>query len=146
VIEMENHVCLFCGGVADEPDHLLRCDGRQGAIEAAEDPAAALYADMGDVPFERGSATSAAAAGALEADRLAELERLVYQTIAADPHTCDEVETITGLPHQTASARIRGLVLRDRLIDSGVRRRTRRNRAAVVWTIAEGRTDDTQRE
>lgn len=27
-------VCLFCGGDASEPDHLLRCDGRQGWVEA----------------------------------------------------------------------------------------------------------------
>ena len=26
--------CLFCGGNADEPGHLARCDGRQGAAEA----------------------------------------------------------------------------------------------------------------
>jgi hypothetical protein len=28
-------VCLFGGGDASERDHLLRCDGRQGALEAA---------------------------------------------------------------------------------------------------------------
>jgi hypothetical protein len=26
--------CLFCGGDRSEPDHLLHCDGRQGAREA----------------------------------------------------------------------------------------------------------------
>lgn len=25
--------CLFCGGDADEPKHLLKCDGRQGKID-----------------------------------------------------------------------------------------------------------------
>jgi len=27
--------CLFCGGDRSAPDHAARCDGRQGAIEAA---------------------------------------------------------------------------------------------------------------
>jgi len=27
--------CLFCGGDPSEPDHLKRCDGRQGRVEAA---------------------------------------------------------------------------------------------------------------
>ena len=27
---MEEQPCLFCGGDASEPDHLLHCDGRQG--------------------------------------------------------------------------------------------------------------------
>jgi hypothetical protein len=27
--------CLFCGGDASEPNHLARCDGRQGAREAS---------------------------------------------------------------------------------------------------------------
>ena len=26
--------CLFCGGDASEPEHLLRCDGRQGRVDA----------------------------------------------------------------------------------------------------------------
>ena len=35
---MEGQPCLFCGGNAAEPDHLLHCDGRQGAAEAAPPP------------------------------------------------------------------------------------------------------------
>lgn len=29
-------LCLFCGGDAGHPEHLLYCDGRQGAVEAQE--------------------------------------------------------------------------------------------------------------
>jgi len=47
--------------------------------------------------------------------------------------TCDEVEALTGLPHQTASARIRGLRSGGWIRDGGKRRNTRRGRAAVVW-------------
>jgi len=121
--------CRYCGGDASDPNHWLTCDGQQGRVEA-------LYGDMGDVPFEVGSDTSAGAAAAIDPDDLARLEQLVYQTIAGTPHTCDEVEAITGLPHQTASARIRGLVLRAQIRDSGTRRKTRHNRSAVVWEAA----------
>ncbi len=118
--------CLFCGEAHTEPNHILRCNGRQGEVEA-------LYGRMGDVPYETTSDTSAGAAAALTDDDRNRLEQLVYGAIAGEPHTCDEVEAITGLAHQTASARIRGLVLRDQIFDSGVRRKTRRNRMAVVW-------------
>jgi N6-adenosine-specific RNA methylase IME4 len=40
------------------------------------------------------------------------------------------------MQHQTASARIRELVIDGRLIDSGERRLTRSNRRAAVWVVA----------
>ena len=120
-------LCLFCGG-PDEPGH--RCDGRQGAVEAAP-----IYGDMGEVPFEVTSHTSAAAAASIGTDDLARLEAVVFATLEARPRTCDAVEVTTGLPHQTASARIRGLVLRGQVIDSGQRATTRRGRRAVVWRV-----------
>ena len=119
--------CHHCGGDAREPGHRLRCDGRQGVLEG-------LYGSQGDVPFESASDTSAEAAASVE-DRLARLEALVFSTLRARPQTCDAVEAETGLAHQTASARIRGLVLRDRIVDSGQRALTRRGRRAVVWQV-----------
>jgi len=106
-------------------------DERQGTLEA-------LYGTQGDVPFEVAGAseTSAAAAAALGPDRLARLEQLVQDVVQRRPQTCDAVEAVTGLPHQTVSARIRGLVLRGRLVDSGTRARTRSGRLAVVWRAA----------
>lgn len=50
--------------------------------------------------------------------------------------TCDEVELQTGQKHQSASARIRELVLLGRVQDSGARRPTRSGRRAVVWVVA----------
>lgn len=61
----------------------------------------------------------------------------VYEAISNTPRTCDEVEIVTGLSHQTASARVRELQLKDRIVDSGQRRKTRSGRAAIVWTISE---------
>lgn len=49
--------------------------------------------------------------------------------------TCDEVEIHSGLSHQTASARIRELVLAHYLEDSTLRRRVRSGRNAIVWRI-----------
>jgi hypothetical protein len=95
----------------------------------------ALYGEQGEIPFEIGSETSAAAAESIAAGELARLEAVVFAVIKAQPRTCDAVEAVTGLAHQTASARIRGLVLRDRLVDSGARAQTRRGRSAVVWQV-----------
>lgn len=50
--------------------------------------------------------------------------------------TCDEVEIVTGLKHQTASARIRELALKGLIKDSGKRRLTRSGRKAVVYEPA----------
>ena len=69
---------------------------------------------------------------------LARLESLVLEAIrAAGPGgLCDhEIERVTGLKHQTASARRRELVLRGLIKDSGTRRKTDSGRDAKAWTI-----------
>jgi hypothetical protein len=120
----------------DDLLHALYCCGQQGAREAAiNDVDDALYGEMGDVPFEVGSPTSAAAAESITDEDLSRLEARVFDEIARAPQTCDALEVATGLSHQTTSARIRGLVLRDRIIDSGYKQRTRSGRWAVVWRV-----------
>jgi hypothetical protein len=47
--------------------------------------------------------------------------------------TDDELEVALNLKHQTASARRRGLVLEDRVENSGQQRKTRSGRNAIVW-------------
>jgi len=47
--------------------------------------------------------------------------------------TDDELEVELGLSHQNVSARRRGLVLKNRVHDSGEERRTRSGRSATVW-------------
>lgn len=51
----------------------------------------------------------------------------------AEGYTCDEVEVITGLPHQGASARIRELVQKKLIEERGIRRKTRSGRSAAVY-------------
>ena len=50
--------------------------------------------------------------------------------------TCDEVESCLRIIHQTASARIRDLRGRGKLVDTGSRRKTRTGRSAIVWRAA----------
>jgi Fic family protein len=52
-----------------------------------------------------------------------------------DGLTCDEVEVLTGLKHQTASARIRELALLGVIQENG-KRPTRSGRNAVIWRLA----------
>lgn len=90
---------------------------------------------FGRAPFSN-ETTSKAAAAEIE-PHLDRLEAEVFQTIQLrGPLACHEVEEITGLPHTTCSARIRALVLKNRLRDSGVTRKTPRGRSAVVWCMA----------
>jgi len=123
-----NHRCLFCGEDASTVEHFRFCDGRQGHAEA-------LYGSQGDVPYEVQSATSAAAAATLHDTELSRLEARVLAVVSKCPRTCDAIETVTGLSHQTVSARLRGLVLREHIEDSGQKARTRSGRWAVVWKV-----------
>jgi hypothetical protein len=87
-------------------------------------------------PHAAGSRTSYDAARSVD-DELPRLEWIVFQTICAagaEGMTDDEIEQATGLSHQTASARRRGLVLKQRVVPDGERSRpTRSGRRAQVW-------------
>jgi hypothetical protein len=52
------------------------------------------------------------------------------------PLTCNDVENITGRPHQSASAAIRRLVILGFLKDSGKFGKTDLGHNAIKWTIA----------
>lgn len=89
-------------------------------------------------PYVKHSPTSRAAAESVE-PQLARLERVVFGIIVAAGAygaTDDEIEIATKLPHQTASARRRGLVLGAYIRDSGETRPTRSGRKATVWGAA----------
>lgn len=61
--------------------------------------------------------------------------RILNLIMKSGSMTCDEVEVKTGLRHQTASARIRELVLKGFIEDSSERRKTRSGRNAVIYKI-----------
>jgi hypothetical protein len=87
-------------------------------------------------PFEKGSITSEVAAGMLV--DLEEQEQAVlaeFFNIAPRGMTDEELETVTGLLHQSASARRRGLVLKGRLRDSGEIKLNHTKRPAIIWVL-----------
>lgn len=84
------------------------------------------------------SDTSIGAADSLTDITVATLRGKIYALIegfGASGATCDEVETYLGLRHQTASARIRELVLIGKIFDTGWRRLTRSGRKARIYYV-----------
>ena len=88
-------------------------------------------------PYVKGSGTSKAAAESVQssASSLRLQIRLYIEGQEGRGATCDEIEVALGLRHQTASARIRELVQKGNLMDSGKIRVTRARRSAVVWVV-----------
>ena len=88
-------------------------------------------------PYVQGSDTSLIAAASVSlstASLRLRILRRVRESVG-EGMTCDEVEDVMKLRHQTASARIRELVQDNKLVDSGYRRLTRSNHPATVWMI-----------
>jgi hypothetical protein len=96
------------------------------------------YTAKAHIPYLTHSATSAQAAEQVEQTSSDSHRWLIRHHIKACPDgaTCDEVEIALRLRHQTASARIRDLVLDGLLFDSGVRRETRSGAKARVYSAA----------
>lgn len=87
-------------------------------------------------PSAAGSDTSEAAAESIAKDTN-RLRCLVLEEIRdAGGLTCDECEERLALKHQTCSARVYELKGSGRIRDSGMRRKTRSGRNAVVWVVA----------
>ena len=87
--------------------------------------------------------TSRDAADSIQAV-LGPLQQRVLRYVAscgANGTTCDQAEETLGMRHQTCSARIRELVLKDRILNSGDRRKTRSGRNAIVYVLPEHHPD-----
>jgi hypothetical protein len=69
---------------------------------------------------------------ALHQDILAHIQRS-----ADHGATCDELEHTLALRHQTCGPRLRELALSGAIVDTGMRRRTRSGRKAIVWLARE---------
>ncbi len=91
------------------------------------------------LPFAKGSVTSKEAAESMVPHAPSIRER-VYMAVETQHYTsgitCDEVEVMSGISHQTVSARIRELAKAGRIKDSGRVRPTRSGRNAVVWVTS----------
>ena len=98
--------------------------------------------DMAIPKYVVGSDTSFMAAENI-AHLVGKLQKMVLDAVLAEGTmgaTCDEVEVVLDMPHQTASARINELKDDDpdtgrpqMLYDSGARRKTRHGQLATVW-------------
>ena len=95
--------------------------------------AAGEHADT--APYSNQS-SSKAAAKSIESD-LGRLQQRIFDHIKARPSTAREVEDALGLRCQTVTARIRELVLKRRVVDSGEKRATDSGRLAIVWKPTE---------
>lgn len=88
-----------------------------------------------NLPPSNGTDTSNAAAEDI-APKTPNMREKVFALIKdAGDHgiTCDEVEIVTGLKHQTASARLYELRKAGRVVDSGERRKTSSGSTARVY-------------
>lgn len=93
------------------------------------------------MPPHNGTETSREAAESVR-DDVGRQEAMILALLdeaGSDGMTDDEIEVATGLRHESASARRRGLVLKGLVVDSGKVRPTRRGRKAVCWVLAEDR-------
>lgn len=91
---------------------------------------------MSDLPpFVRTSDTSLAAAKSKVGETASDRKRVFDVICERGDATCDEVEAITGLPHQNVSARIWELKgpKFGWIVDTGRRRHTRSGRLAAVY-------------
>lgn len=92
----------------------------------------------GRPPFVAGSDTSEDAANSV-ASITYTLRRKAFEAIDScrDGATCDELEVLLYQRHQTISARLRELCLRNLIYDTGVRRMTRSGRSARVYKLTQ---------
>jgi hypothetical protein len=124
--------CLFCGGDATEPDHLLRCDGRQGRIEAPDDDARYPHRagwKATDTSYEAAATTDAAT-----------IRDLVVRWLRAHgPHTADETADALGLGCLTVRPRFSELRALDQLVDTGERHVNVSGKRAIVWALIDAR-------
>ncbi len=140
--DREIQSCLFCGGDRGEPGHAIRCDGRQGYVEA-------LALEAADLPVLAAGLTAATYATSREAaehtaDPATQRAHVLATIRAAGARGCtdDEVQSALGLDGSSERPRRWELwhlgqiaTLRD---EHGhpIRRLTRTNRRAVVWVAA----------
>lgn len=75
---------------------------------------------------------------ALESTDTAAIRQRVFDFLCEWGATCDDVEVGLDLTHQTASARVHELEAAEFIADTGLRRKTRSGRDAIVWHVVAG--------
>jgi Fic family protein len=90
---------------------------------------------MSPIPYASESATSRDAANSMRQQAETHRRRVFAAVLRARAEglTCDEYEAVSGLSHQTASARFNELVKEGRIVPSCRTRTTRHGRQAFVY-------------
>jgi hypothetical protein len=120
-------ICRFCGlaFAVGELAHLMTCDGRQGAVEALEDP----FTDKRARNTDPDTSHEAALANR-NTDRA--------RALKAHPAGLTDYELAEVIDRQQNSAGKRRGELRDLglVVDSGARRDAPSGASAIVWRLA----------
>jgi hypothetical protein len=133
------------GGQQAKADRLIReyhRDQRKLKAEKAGQAQGSMFdpPDVPHVPYVRqGTSIEAAGRQAASGKALTDEERVLdlIRSRGDRGATDDEIEAALNLRHQTASARRRGLVIGNLVIDSGRRRQTRSGYDATIWVLRE---------
>lgn len=88
-------------------------------------------------PAEPGKRDTSAAAAASLTDVSGEALVCFNEIVAAGGLTVDQLEVILRRPHQSVSARVNDLVRKGWIVESGMKRKTRSGRQAIVWVPSE---------
>ena len=64
-------------------------------------------------------------------------EQIFYLIRKKNGLTCEQIEIMLSISHQTASARINELIKSKQIADIGMRRMNKSGRDAIVWTSGE---------
>lgn len=129
---VEHARCLFCGGIADAPDHGRVCDGRQGHIEAELEP------DLRGMHHADDPYTSVEAAAAVERRRTELHEKVLG---AFDVHGAMTDEDLEQRPEFTDYGPSTIRKRRSELLQAGAimaigDRRNSRGRRMLIWNRA----------
>lgn len=112
------------------------CGKCRGTIEAPASACGGTGPELADKSATDGQRDTSAAARESVKDRTEHLRVLVLNAIRkARGATCDRLEVLLGLTHQTCSARVHDLMKAGQIEDSGARKPTRSGRPAIVWRI-----------
>lgn len=132
---VQMQVCLFCGGDASEPDHVRRCDGRQGRIQGMPpfNPRA-----LESLVRPTDPETSFEAADAIEPHLRLLQERVLQLFHDFGPMTQHALidlyrERHGHAPESTIRTRCAELVEVGLIADTGARRLLPSGRRAVIW-------------
>lgn len=86
-------------------------------------------------PFFSNPTTSRDAARSVEATLSLMEQKVIEHLIVTGGSTAEMLEEATGFRPSTISARIRGLVLRGKVEDSGLKIKNSRERFMIVWRV-----------